>query len=152
MLPRVDRKPVTTMLKALILDDTNTLAGQLARYLVVGAVAFGVDVSVLIGLTELLHWHYLSSAAAGFCCGLVTNYLLSITWVFRARALSDWRAEFAVFATIGIVGLGWNELLMYGGTDWLGLDYRISKLIAVALVLIWNFGMRKILLFREQES
>jgi hypothetical protein len=28
-----------------------------------------------------------------------------------------------------------------------GLDYRLSKLITVAIVLFWNFGMRKLIIF-----
>lgn len=133
------------------LVPAETLLEQFLRYLVVGGVAFLVDFGVLVVLTEL-YFHYLISAAIAFCCGLVTNYLLSITWVFSARSMADKRVEFAIFSIIGIVGLGWNQLLMYLGTDIVGLDYRVSKLITVALVLFWNFGMRKLLLFRSLQK
>lgn len=129
------------------ITSKETITTQFLRYLVVGGIAFLVDFGVLVLLTETLSVWYLTSAAIAFCCGLVTNYLLSITWVFSTRSLTNQRAEFAIFSIIGIVGLGWNQLLMYLGTDVLSLDYRISKLITVAIVLVWNFGVRKILLF-----
>jgi putative flippase GtrA len=127
--------------------SADSLLGQFLRYLVVGGVSFLVDFGVLVLLTEALDIYYLTSAAVAFCCGLVTNYVLSITWVFSARSLASKRTEFAIFSIIGVIGLGWNELLLYLGTSVLGLDYRVSKLITVVIVLFWNFGMRKLILF-----
>ncbi|MGQ9503873.1 MAG: GtrA family protein [Thermogutta sp.] len=129
------------------ITSADSVVGQFLRYLVVGGVAFLVDFGVLVLLTEVLRLYYLASAAIAFWCGLVTNYVLSITWVFSTRALASKRTEFTIFLIIGVVGLGWNELLLYLGTDVLGVDYRLSKLITVAIVLFWNFGMRKLILF-----
>ena len=121
---------------------------QLMRYLVVGGVAFAVDFTVLVVLAESFHVGHLVAAGIGFFVGLLVNYQLSVVWVFRHRSLSNRYAEFVVFAMVGLIGLGWTELILFGGTDMLGLDYRISKILAVMVVLFWNFGMRKILLFR----
>ena len=123
---------------------------QAWRYLVVGGVAFVVDFSALVFLTELAGFDYLVAAVAAFACGLVTNYLLSVRWVFTARSVNQPWIEFIIFLVIGVIGLGWNELLLYIGTARLGFDYRISKLLSVGLVLCWNFGARKILLFRDR--
>ena len=139
------KTPATNEVTAFAPRDS--LAGQFLRYLVVGGVAFVVDFSILVLLTEVLAVHYLGSAAIAFCAGLATNYLLCITWVFDTRSLSSKKTEFAIFATVGVIGLAWNELLMYSGTDLIGLDYRLSKVGAVAIVLLWNFGVRKLILF-----
>jgi putative flippase GtrA len=122
---------------------------QFLRYLVVGGVAFVVDFGALVFLTEVLKFHYLASTAIAFCCGLVLNYILSITWVFNTRSLTSKKTEFAIFSIIGVIGLGWNEILMFLGTGVIGLDYRLTKLITVAIVLVWNFGMRKVILFNR---
>ena len=135
-------------LKKFLVHPTNSLAVQFLRYAVVGGVAFVVDFAVYVSLTEWAGLHYLVSAAVGFLCGLTTNYALSISWVFQNRSLKDARVEFAVFATIGVVGLGLTEGIMYLATEFVGFRYWISKLIAVALVLFWNFGARKVTLFR----
>ena len=120
------------------------------KYLLVGGIAFCDDYATLIVLTSGLGVYYLVSAAIAFCVGITVNYVLSIRWVFGHRALSDPRAEFVLFTIVGIVGLGLTEVCMWLGTDVLHLDYKWSKLVAVALVLLWNFGAQVPLVPRGQ--
>jgi putative flippase GtrA len=131
---------------------TANVAWQAARYLCVGGIAFLADFGTLVALTEWASMHYALSAAFAFGVGLAVNYLLSVTWVFHHRVFSDQRTEFMLFAMIGVAGLGLTEVIMWCGTEVAGLDYRISKLIAVALVLFWNFAARKVLLFRDSST
>ncbi|HEX4144359.1 MAG TPA: GtrA family protein [Pirellulales bacterium] len=128
----------------------STLREQAVRYLVVGGIAFVIDFGALVLLTELAHMNYLVAASVAFVCGLVTNYLLCVRWVFTSRSVDRQWVEFFVFVVIGLIGLVWNEVLMYLGTTGLGFHYSISKLLAVGLVLCWNFGVRKVLLFRDR--
>jgi putative flippase GtrA len=129
--------------------SADTIIGQFLRYLVVGGVASVVDFGTFVLLTDGLRLHYLASTAVAFCCGLVTNYLLSIAWVFSTRSLTSKKTEFIIFSTIGVIGLGWSELLMFLGTGVIGVDHRLMKLITMAIVLVWNFGMRKLILFSK---
>lgn len=122
---------------------------EFLRYFVASTVALVVDVVTLYLLTSSAGLLYLYSGAVAFMLGLTTVYLLSILWVFRKRALSDWRAEFVLFAAIGLVGLGLNELILWLLTGHLGLFYLVSKAASVFVVFSWNFGARKWLLFRE---
>ena len=99
-------------------------------------------------LTEVVGLHYLVSAAIGFMLGLVSVYLLSIHWVFTTRRVQKSHHEALIFAIIGFGGLGINELGLYLLTEALMLHYAVSKLLVTGLVFGWNFGIRKILLFR----
>jgi putative flippase GtrA len=134
----------------LIVAPTSNLALQFARYLVAGVLCFVVDFSLLVLATEVAGISYRISAVLGFTGGLLASYWLSIGWVFNNRSLADKRAEIAVFFLIGILGLGLNEVVICVGTDIVGLDYRVSKIISVVMVLFWNFGSRRIILFRTQ--
>ena len=125
-----------------------TLFGQFARYLVVGALAFVLDFSTLYALTRFAGLHYLASAAFGFALGLLANYCLCRLWVFDRRTLSNTRVEFAIFALIGLAGLGLNEAVIWFFTEALRFHYLVAKLFSVAVVLLWNFGVRKAVLFR----
>ena len=140
---------VSSLLNRWLGGKADRLYAQFLRYVVVGGIAFAVDFTVLILLTELAGIHYLVSAGMAFCGGLLLNYALCIKWVFRSRTLQDTRAEFIVFSLVGVAGLGLTELILYAGTGRLGFDYRLSKIVAVATVLIWNFSARKLLLFRD---
>jgi len=135
-------------LLAPLYGKTDLLTGQALRYLVVGLVALGVDVTLLVLLTESAGLHYLLSAALAFLCGLIVNYVLSIAWVFKYRSMSDKRVEFVVFAMVGIAGLGLLELMMWSMTELAGVNYLISKAGATVLVFSWNFLGRRFLLFR----
>jgi len=117
------------------------------KYGIVGFLAFLVDFGFLVILKELLHIYYLIAAAISFTAGLTLNYLLSITWVFKNRKLKNKTAEFIIFALVGVVGLGLNEIFLWFFTDITHLYYLYSKLLATGLVFLWNFIARKSLLF-----
>jgi putative flippase GtrA len=55
--------------------------------------------------------------------------------------------QFGVFALVGLVGLGLNELIMWALTDGAGLHYMLSKVGATVVIYLWNFFIRKMLLF-----
>lgn len=135
-----------------ILKPTESLIGQLLRYAIVGGLAFVVDFGALWGLTEFAGVHYLASAALAFLLGLVTNYLLSIRWVFNTRGIENRTLEFALFAIIGILGLLANEIIMWAATEKAGVPYLFSKVLSTGFVFVWNFGVRKLLLFDGGDS
>lgn len=130
-------------------EKTDNTLFQLIRYTFVGGFAFIVDFGTLFLLTEYLNLHYLVSAAIAFILGLVTNYFLSIGWVFTKHSVSDKRIEFIVFALIGLAGLGLNELFLWLFTDLAGMYYLISKILTAVLVYLWNFFVRKLILFNK---
>ena len=123
------------------------LAIQLLRYMVAGGVAFVADVAVLALLTQGLGVHYLIAAAVAFLLGMAINYAISVRWVFKYRSVDNPRYEQLLFLTIGLIGLLMNELVLLVGTHWLHWFYLHSKLLATTVVLGWNFGARKVILF-----
>jgi putative flippase GtrA len=135
-----------------VISITRIMLRQFVRYVVVGGLAFVVDFSVLFLLTEELGLHYLVSASIAFLLGIVTNYLLCIAWIFDYRALNNRAHEFALFFAIGIAGLLLNNLLMFILTEFLDCHYLLSKAGAAALILIFNFSLRRSLLFVNRKQ
>ena len=125
---------------------------QLLEYGIVGGIAFVADYGSLWCLTEYAHVHHLVSAALAFIIGLAVNYLLSIRWVFKERAYDNKWMEFAIFAIIGVIGLGFNELIIYVVTDLMTLHYMLGKIVSTIIVFFWNFFARKIVLFRKKSN
>lgn len=126
------------------MKPTQTSA-QFIRYLFVGGFAAGLDAGCLYGLHHGLEIHYLVAAGVGFFLGLVANYLLSILWIFESSG--NLRQEFPLFAAIGLGGLVWTELILWLVVTWFQAPLMVAKAIALFLVLIWNFGMRKKFVF-----
>jgi putative flippase GtrA len=123
------------------------VAGEGTRYLLASAVAFAVDFAAYVGLIRLAGWHYLLAAPAGFALGLFAVYVLSVRWVFRVRRLRDARLEFAIFAAIGVLGMGVNEAVIYAAVEHARLSFELAKLASAAVVFSLNFALRKLLLF-----
>jgi len=142
-------KRIFMLIRKLFVEETDNWLIQLFRYCFVGGFAFLVDYGLLYALTEFCGCHYIVSATISFIAGLIVNYLLSTWWIFRKSKLKNKAAEFTIFALIGVVGLILNNVLLYVFTDLLGIYYMISKLITTALVMIWNFAGRKIILFKN---
>ena len=137
------------LLNAIFIEPTDNTLLQLFRYGFVGGAAFAVDYGTLFLFTHFVGVPYLCSSAVAFILGLISNYLLSIIWVFKKSGTMQRWQEFMFFAIIGGIGLIFNELIMYAGTDILQLHYMVSKLISTAIVFFWNFFARKFLLFNR---
>ena len=132
-------------LKNLFAGSTSNVFVQLLRYVVVGGIAFVVDFGLLWLLTERCGLHYLLSATISFVAGLVVNYLMSLAWVFGQSKMQSRWGEFLIYAAIGVIGLGLNNLLLWLFTDKIGLYYLLSKIVTAALVMLWNFFARRLL-------
>ena len=133
---------------------------EFLRYLVVGGTAFLVDYATLYLLSHFVFRSmgdigvYLATAI-GFVAGLTYNYILSLIWVFQcAKERRQGRSVggFALFALIGIIGLLLTEGGMYVGFQLLQIHYMIVKLFVAAIVLLWNYGARKLLIFRNMRA
>lgn len=122
---------------------------EFIRYVVASAIALAVDAGLLWLLTDFGQISYLLSGAVAFTAGLTIVYLFSIYWVFETRAVRSRGAEFLVFAIIGLIGLGLNEVILYILTSMFGLFYLFSKAASVVVVFSWNFATRKWILFRN---
>lgn len=119
------------------------LTKQFVRYFGVALVGYFVDFGSLILFHEIMHLHYLLAASIGFVFGLIVVYILSNRYVFGKSKIQSKSTEFAVFASIGVIGLGILNLLMWIMTDQFHINYLISKIVATFFVYAWNFFARR---------
>lgn len=125
------------------LKSHEKLVKQILKFGVVGGGAFLIDYTVLYILTEFAGIYYLTSSVISFIVSLIFNYILSIYWVFyvtKKQTLKD----IVIFVVLSTIGLGINQVVMYLGSDILHIYYMLTKLVATAIVMVWNFVTRKI--------
>ena len=134
------------------------LIGQMIKFGAVGFLCFFIDYFIMVGLTELAGVPSLISSGCSYTISTVVNYILSVTVVFDADKEANKAAQFTLFVILSLIGLGINQLMMWGGTSWLaGLmeqnaklaslsryAYMIVKIFATAVVMVYNFITRKI--------
>lgn len=122
------------------------LIEQIFKFGIVGVIAFVIDYGGLVFFTEVCGIDYLISATLSFTISVIFNYLASMRYVFTHKEGLSKRREFVIFVLLSVAGLILNDVFMWAGVELLGVDYRITKLIATALVMVWNFVTRKIFL------
>lgn len=122
------------------------LIGQIVRFGLVGFLCFFIDYGLLLALTELAGFHYLVSGALSFAVSVVVNYLLSMKFVYEARQRESRIKEFITFVLLSLVGLLINQLVMWISVEFLGIWYQLAKIGATAVVMIYNFISRKIII------
>ena len=147
---------------------------EIFRFLLVGGTATIIDWAVaylfqawllpptLVGDAASLFF----STAFGFCVGLVVNWLLSISFVFRKvkdEASVRTGKSFLTFTLIGVIGLVISILGMqivpfipafslFGTPTFLGLAWSwwLMKGLMTGIVLMWNYIGRKLFIFKTK--
>ena len=122
------------------------LLAQFMKFGVVGVIAFVIDYGLLALLTELFGINYLVSATISFTASVVFNYAASMRYVFTHKEGMSRRREFVIFVVLSVIGLLINNGCMWAGVELLGVHYLLTKIVATAIVMIWNFVTRKIFL------
>ncbi len=152
------------MFEKLFVNRSSHVLVQFFRYSLVGTFAFLLDAGLLFLLInfDFFRQYYLLAASLSFLLGITVNYILSIRWVFADRSVKNPLIEFGVFALIGLSGLMLNLFFIWFFTEhvftslfWIEekrLRIMIAKLFATAIVYLWNFTAKKVLLFRKPEK
>lgn len=124
------------------------LAWQFARFLVVGGISFAFDFGLFLLLHEVFGVQYIVASTISFTLSLVLNYFLTVKYVFTGRAGRGIAREILLYVGLNIVALGLNQLILFLSVDLLGASPAVGKLIATAVVLVYNFISRKLLIER----
>lgn len=118
---------------------------QIIKFGLVGFLCFFIDYGIMVFLTEVVNVNYLISSGISFSVSVIVNYVLSLAFVFDTKKGNKIK-EFVIFVVLSIIGLGINQVLMWFCVDVLGIFYMISKIGATAVVMVYNFITRKLIL------
>lgn len=122
------------------------LIQQIMKFGIVGVLAFVIDYGLMVALTELVGLAPVASATVSFIVSVVFNYVASMRFVFSHKEGMSKQREFVIFVVLSVIGLLINDGLMWAGTELIAIDYRIVKIGATAVVMVWNFVTRKLFL------
>ena len=101
-------------------------------------------------------------SALGFTVSVIVNYILSFKFVFERKEDMNRKAEFVIFIILSVIGLGLNQVVMwictvpiYNNVEWIqqllgySLAFTVAKIVATAIVMVYNFVTRKIFLEKK---
>lgn len=121
---------------------------KIFRYFFVGGAAAVVDVGLFFLFAKLLGYNYFVVGCVAFSIATALNYFLSIRFVFRSGARFTRKIELVFIYFVSLVGLGLNQMILFGLIERLGAELMLSKLVATASVFLWNFSARNFVIFR----
>lgn len=124
------------------------LIKQLFKFGIVGGIAFLIDYGIFTVLT-ICHVHYLIAQLISFTVSLIFNYIASVKWVFDTSENNKYITT--IFILLSVIGLELNEILLYIGVDLINIHELIVKLFATAVVMVFNFITRKLLLEKNKK-
>ena len=127
------------------------LIEQIVKFGIVGVIAFVIDYAALFVLVQFLHMDSIAAATISFIISVIFNYVASMKYVFVGRTDQSKTQQFVIFVVLSAIGLGINDGIMWVLNKVL-IDfiptyyYMFSKIVATAVVMVWNFITRKIFL------
>ena len=131
---------------------------EIVKFVFTGGVCFLIEYAALILLKEWLHLSAVAATPIAFLISVVFNYLLCVRWVFDGAKEGNRKAQLG-FAVTSVMGLFLNWAIMWALTAVFGEDavllslfgapvkvYMLNKVIATALVMVWNYFTKRWLL------
>lgn len=125
---------------------TRKLLIQILKFAIVGGIATIIDFVFLYIFREFCHFPVLVSNTLSFCISVIYNYVASVKWVFDVNKEKDAKKQFVIFIVFSVIGLLLNNAIMWITVDFLSIYYMLAKIIATAIVMVFNFITRKIFL------
>ena len=120
---------------------------ELAKFSIVGASGYVVNLGVYTLLLHHVGLHYLGAATCSFFVAVTNNYLLNRIWTFRHR-----RGHFAYqgmrFFVVALIALSANLVILRVLVA-LGLGKIVAQAAAIILVTPMNFLGSKLWSFRR---
>lgn len=119
---------------------------QFLLYVIVGAGATIVEWLFFYALNQLMKINYFLATTISFIFSTFANWLLGKLILFH-KSYEDWKELAKIYLT-SIIGLIMNLFIMWIAVEYFNIDKMISKIIATGIVFIWNFIIRKFIIYK----
>jgi dolichol-phosphate mannosyltransferase len=98
--------------------------------------------------------YYLYASAVAVETSIISNFILHDFWTFRDRRHGKLGVRLAKFNGLMLAGLAVNLAILFGGTEYLRINYALSNLagIAVAFLVRYWLSVKYTWIRKEEES
>jgi putative flippase GtrA len=120
---------------------------RIVRYFFVGGTAAVVDIGLFSIFAGYFGWPWIPVSIATFILATLTNYFLSVQFVFESGLRHKKHVEvFGVFV-VSILALLVNQLVLYIAIEVFDWHLIFSKIFATGVVFFWNYYGRSKFVF-----
>ncbi len=127
---------------------------ELILYVVFGGMTTLVSLASYWLLTDVCQLHYMVSNVLSWVISVTFAYITNRIWVFESRAvtaaavLREIVSFFACRVSSGLM----ETAMMFLGVDMLHMNDKAVKLIANVFVIIANYVLSKVIVFRKKSN
>lgn len=127
------------------------------KFAIVGATGMVVDLAVLTFSKEVLGLPLMLAVALGFSIAVVNNFTWNRYWTFPESRQRPVTGQLVQFTVVNLIGLAINEVIVLGlhpvfsGALPDPYAYLAAKVIAIGVVLFWNYGANRIWTYKGIE-
>jgi putative flippase GtrA len=124
------------------------------KFAIVGAIGMVVDLAVLTFAREVIGVSLSLAVGLGFMVAVISNFTWNRLWTFPESRTRPIATQLGQFTFINLIGLALNEVIVLGLHPLFGevlVDppaYLAAKVIAIGVVLFWNYGANRIWTYR----
>lgn len=129
-----------------MISSKKKLFVQFVKFGIVGVIAFFIDYGLFLLLDYVFGVNYLIASATSFIVSTIFNFVASMRYVFAGKRGQTRTQQFVIFFVLSVVGLGLNQLILWLCVAFLGWYAWVGKLVATAVVMVFNFITRKVFL------
>ena len=126
------------------------LLWSFSSFVVVGAIATGIQYAILIALVEGFAVDPVAASVTGYLLSAIANYALNYCYSFRSER--PHREALPRFAFVAGVGLALNGVLMAALVRGFGLAYVAAQVLTTGIVLLWSFPANRVWSFAPSRS
>jgi dolichol-phosphate mannosyltransferase len=120
---------------------------EIFKFGVVGAIGTAINLLVLYSFTEYLGIYYVISGVFAFFISGLNNFILNKVWTFRESAGGDVARKYVKFVIVSAAALAVNMAFLYAFTEYLGIYYILSQVLAICIAFVINFIGNKLWVF-----
>jgi putative flippase GtrA len=124
---------------------------MLLRLQLTSIIATLADFIITVFLTEFVGLYYVVSNVSGAISGGIVNFSLNRKWVFKLSGNYNLTMQIIKYSMIWVSSIVLNTIGVYLVTEYLNLNYVISKLIvSLVVALSFNQVLQKQFVFKQQ--
>jgi len=128
------------MIKKIIIYGWS-LRREFTKYFIVGISGLVIDMATLILFKEVFGWWPVIAVAVNQILLLSYNFLLNKYWSFKNTEMPH--KQLVRYLTLAVLNYCFSVIIMYIFNHGLGFDYRIVRLVTIAVMVSWNFFLYK---------
>jgi dolichol-phosphate mannosyltransferase len=116
---------------------------QFVMYNFIGLIAGILNIALLYYLTEFGGIYYIYSAIISLFLVNALKFFMNKSWTFKEKLKRHCWKEFVKFMLVGLLTIIMNIIVLYILTDFIGIYYIISQLIAIMFNGIVGFYLNE---------